>query len=201
MTKHDRFFVTTRKARLGFSLALLGATLGLAPSLHAQSSWSNSSTHAHPTGRAAHGAYLAPNESLDIVVALKLRNRDKLDALVKTLIKPGDPSSKHWLSDQQIRSDYAPSSESAQAVADYLTSAGFTNVSIEPNRLLITATGTAAVVRKAFNTEVAHFARDGHDGIANVKDVQVPSALGGSVLSVLGLQTLDQMHTMSVQAR
>jgi pseudomonalisin/xanthomonalisin len=123
-----------------------------------------------------------------------------LDALVKTLIKPGDPSTKHWLNKEQIRSEYAPSSTAAQAVADYLSKAGFTNVVIEPNRLLITATGTAAVVRKAFNTELAHFERDGHAGIANTRDVQVPAALGDTVLSVLGLQTVDQMHTMIIPA-
>ncbi len=133
-------------------------------------------------------------------MALKLRNRDKLNALVKTLMKPGNPSSKHWLSTRQVESDYAPSVGDAQTVADYLTRMGFTNVVIAPNRLLITATGTAASIRKAFNTELAHFVRDGHEGIANVKDVQVPSALGNSVLSVLGLQTVNKMHTMSHQA-
>jgi pseudomonalisin len=200
MPKHDRSFFNIRKAWLVFSFALMAATLSQSPALHAQSSWSNISTHAYPIGRAVYRAYLAPNEPLDIVVALKLRNRDKLDALVKTLMKPGNPSSKHWLSTQQIQNDYAPSSENAQAVADYLTKTGFTNVRIEPGRLLVTATGTAAVVRKAFKTELAHFIRDGHEGIANVKDVRVPSALSDSVLSVLGLQTLDQMHPMSQQA-
>ncbi len=183
--------------RPGLVWVFAGAILSQPLSIHAQSSWVNTNTRAHPIGRAGLRAYLAPNESLDVVVALKLRNRDKLDALVKTLITPGDPSSKKWLSDQQFQSDYAPSPASAQAVADYLSNAGFTNVHIESNRLLISATGTAAVVRKAFNTEVAHFVRNSHEGIANVKDVQLPSALGATVLSVLGLQTIDQMHTMS----
>ncbi len=182
--------------RLGLRLTIAWIALCLSLPTQAQSSWAATDTRAHATGRAAFRGFLAPNESLDIVVALKLRNRDKLDAIVKTLIKPGDPSSKHWLSSQRIQSDYAPTTESAQTVADYLSQAGFTNVQIEPNRLLITATGTAAVVRKAFNTEMAHFVRDGHEGIANVKDVQVPSALRDSVLSVLGLQTVDRMHTM-----
>jgi pseudomonalisin len=200
MSKHDGSFRKIRNARLGFILAFAVATLGQTLAVHAQSSWANTGTRAHPAGRAIFRAYLAPNEPLDVVVALKLRNRDKLDALVKTLIKPGDPSSKQWLSTQQIQSDYAPSTGSAQAVADYLSSAGFTNVHIEPNRLLVTATGTAAVVRKAFNTELAHFVRNGREGVANTKDVQVPSELSGTVLSVLGLQTVDQMHTMNHQA-
>ncbi|MHB8744470.1 MAG: Ig-like domain repeat protein, partial [Sulfuricaulis sp.] len=100
----------------------------------------------------------------------------------------------------QILADYAPLPERAQAVADYLTQTGFTNVHIESNRLLITATGTTAAIRQAFHTELGRFERNGREGIANVTDVQVPPELSDTVLAVLGLQTLDQLHTLNAQA-
>lgn len=199
MTRHDRSFFHMC-TRLFLVLAFAALALSLPLPSQAQPTWVSTGTRAHPTGRAVIRSYLAPDEALDIAIALKLRNRDKLDEIVKTLIEPGDPSTKHWLSKAQIQINFAPSAASARAVADYLTRAGFTHVVIEPNRLLITATGTAAVVRKAFNTELAHVERDGHAGIANTKDVQVPAALGDIVLSVLGLQTVEQMHTMIVPA-
>jgi subtilase family serine protease len=55
-------------------------------------------------------------------------------------------------------------------------------------------------VRAAFNTELGHFVRDGKDAIANLTDVHVPNDLAGTVLSVLGLQTLDVAHARTVQA-
>lgn len=183
--------------RAGFALLFAGGLLAQPMSLQARTTWVSTDTRVHPINRAIFHAYLAADEPLDIAVSLKLRNRDKLDALVHTLIKPGDPASKHWLSEQQLQNDYAPTAASAQAVADYLSKAGFTGIHIAPNRLLVTATGTAAAVRSAFNTELAHFVRNGHEGIANVKNVQIPATLSPVVLSVLGLQTLDHMHTLS----
>lgn len=195
-----RLFHNIRYARLGLVLAVSVATLSQALPIHAQVPLTRITTRAHPTGKAVFREYLAENESLEVVVSLKLRNRDLLDNHLRALTRPGDPEFRRWLSREQILADYAPLPERAQAVADYLSQAGFTDVRIEPNRLLVTATGTTAAVRKAFHTALGRFVRDGREGIANLTEVQVPSALGDTVLSVLGLQTLDQMHTMNHRA-
>lgn len=197
---HNRFLHNIRYVRLGLAFALGAATLGQVLPVHAQAPWVRSITHAHPTGKAVFSEFLPENESLDVVVTLKLRNRDLLDNHVRALTRPGDPEFGRWLSREQISADYAPLPERANAVANYLIQAGFTNVRIEPNRLLVTATGTTTAIREAFHTELGRFVRDGREGIANVTDVQVPSELSDTVLSVLGLQTLDQMHTMNTRA-
>ncbi|MHB8535748.1 MAG: protease pro-enzyme activation domain-containing protein [Sulfuricaulis sp.] len=197
MTMHNRLLQHIRHARLALVLALSGAALCQVFPAHAQSPWVNVDTRAHPTGKAVFHGYLPENESLDVVVALKLRNRDQLDYHVRALTQPGNPEFRRWLNREQILTDYAPLPERADAVAAYLTQAGFTNVRIEANRLLVTATGTTAAIRRAFHTELGRFVRDGREGIANVTNVQVPPELGDTVLSVLGLQTLDQMHTMN----
>lgn len=194
---HNRLIHTIHSMRLGLALALGLVTLSQALPAHAQASWARTNTHAHETGKAIFREYLPESESLDVVVALKLRNPELLDHHLQALTRPGDPEFRRWLSHEQIMADHAPLPERANAVADHLTRAGFTNVRIEPNRLLLTATGTAKAIRKAFNTEVGRFVRDGREGIANVMDVQVPSELSDTVLSVLGLQTVDQMHTMN----
>ena len=186
--------------RLGLALVLGGAILIQALPAHAQSPWASTNTRAHPTGKAIFREFLPENESLDVVVALKLRNRDLLDYHVRALTSPGDPEFGRWLSREQVLADYAPLPERANAVAAYLTQAGFTNVRIEPNRLLVTATGTTTAIRTAFHTELGRFVRDGREGIANVTDVRVPPELSDTVLSVQGLQTLDQMHTMILRA-
>lgn len=197
MIMNNRILHTLCYVRLGLALALSVATLSQALPVHAQTSWAKTSTHTHETGKAVFREFLPENESLDVVVTLKLRNPELLDHHLHALTKPGDPEFRQWLSREQILADHAPMPERAKAVADHLTHAGFTNVHIEPNRLLLTATGTITAIRKAFNTEVWRFVRDGREGVANVIDVQVPSELSDTVLSVLGLQTIDQMHTMN----
>ncbi|MEJ2646660.1 MAG: protease pro-enzyme activation domain-containing protein [Gammaproteobacteria bacterium] len=179
-------------------LLLLGAVcLGYPPHSQAGAAWVPTHTRAHPTRGAKLQSDLAPSATVDIQVALKLRNRTGLDDLVNKLVRAGGHRSGHWLSHAQVQSNYAPTAASAQTVADYLKRATFTNVRIGPNRLFVSATGTAAAVRKAFHTRLAYFSEDGHVGIANVNDVQVPASLGGTVLAVLGLQTMHLMHTMA----
>ncbi len=186
-----------RYLRLGLTLAIAGAALCQAQAVHAHEPWASISTRAHPTKNAIFREYLPGSETIDVAVVLKLRNRGMLDYHVHALTQPGNPEFRRWMSREQILADYAPLQDSANAVAEYLTQSGFTNVGIAPNRLLVTATGTARAIRKAFHTELGRFARNGREGIANLTDVQVPSELSATILSVLGLQTLDQMHTMN----
>ena len=185
-------------ARRFTSVALALFTLGAGAIADAQATWVPTRTRAHPVGNATLRTLLASDEQVDIVVALKLRNSAQLDALVESLTDPTDPQFRHWLTREEVLSAFAPTQEQALAVAHYLANAGFTKINVTPNQLLVSATGTADVVRKTFSTELAHFTRNGRDGIANTKDVQVPAALGDTVGSVLGLQTMDQFQTMVV---
>ena len=197
MTMLNRLLHNMRYIRPGLVLALAGAALCQAMPVHAQTPWTGTNTRAHPTGKAIFRGYLPENELQNVVVVLKLRNRELLDYHVRAIISPGNPEFGRWLSREQILADYAPFLERANAVANYLTQAGFTNVHVESDQLLVTATGTTTAIRKAFHTELGRFVRDGREGIANVTDVQTPSDLSDTILSVLGLQTLDQMRPMN----
>src|SRR5262249_24236863 len=163
--------------------------------------WLGTRTRAHPTEGAVLEQYLAPSESLDVVVALKLRNRDQLGQHVRWMTTPGSSEYRRWFSRSRILSDFSPSADQAKMVADYLSQAGFTNVRIEPNRMLVRASGSASAVRKAFNTHLARFSRNGRRGYATTRDARIPSALGDIVLSVLGLQTLDRMRPLNLRAK
>ncbi len=200
MTTQNHFLHNLRYRRLGLAFALGLATLTQPPPVQAQASWTSTSTRAHPTGKAIFREYLADTETLDVVVTLKLRNPDVLNNRLRALTRPGDPEYGRWLNHTQIMADYAPLPAQAQAVADYLTQAGFTNVRIDSSQMLVTATGTTAAIRQAFHTKLGRFVRNGREGIANVADVQVPPALRQTVLAVLGLQTLDQMRVLNQQA-
>lgn len=181
-------------------LAFGGAIVAPILPAHADTPWAGTNTRAHSARNASFRGYVPDSESHDVVVVLKLRNRDALDQRLRALTRPGDPQFRRWLNREQILTDYAPLPDRANAVAAYLSNAGFTNVHVELNRLMVTATGTTTAIRKAFHTELGRFVRDGREGIANITDVQVPSDLSDTVLSVLGLQTLDQMHPMNHRA-
>ncbi|GGA44912.1 S53 family peptidase [Dyella nitratireducens] len=134
---------------------------------------------------------LAFSRPMHIVVSLKLRNKAQLDAY---LAKPGHKP----LTPEQFKAQYAPTASQAKAVADYLTKAGFSKVTIAPNRMLVEGYGHADTAQAAFNTTFVHVhTHDGRDAYANASDVKIPAALQDTVLEVLGTQTVHIAHTFA----
>jgi len=85
----------------------------------------------------------------------------------------------------------------AQSVADYLLRMGFRNVVIAPNRLLVSADGTADSAGAAFLTSFARVkTQEGRIAFVNDSDAHVPTSLKGIVLSVIGLQNMYQAHSL-----
>jgi subtilase family serine protease len=119
-------------------------------------------------------------------------NRATADAIVKAIYTPGSSMYQKFMTPAQFTAAVAPSQSAANAVASYLTSAGFTKVSIAPDRLIISAYGTAGTVSSAFNTQIHAYNQFGKSIFANVGPALVPSVLSGTVLSVLGLDNIPK---------
>jgi subtilase family serine protease len=148
--------------------------------------------------RLAHGDVvtgpLALSHPMHILVSLKLRNEAQLQAFNA---KP-HPA----LTPAQFTAMYSPTPAQAQAVANFMKAHGFSNVTIAPNRLLVSGDAPAASVQRAFQTSMVSVkTHDGRMAYANSGDVKVPAALQSTVQSVLGLQTVHIMHTNHVIAK
>ena len=127
---------------------------------------------------------------VNVTVVMKLRNESQLRTFNS---QPHAP-----MSQAQMAADYLPAAADAQAVADYLKQAGFSNVSISSNRMLVSATGNAATVQSAFHTSLVSVrTHDGRSAFANSSAIQIPAALRGSVQAVLGLQTVHKAHVLA----
>ena len=176
------------------------AALGGATAASDAVTWTRTHTHAHVPWRAVYRREMHATEAVDITLTLKLRNADLLERSVRAITSPGDPRYHHWLSREEILANHAPTPDRVRAVTNYLERAGFTDISVAANRMLIGAHGNAASVRRAFRSRMVQFERDGRLGIANVTDAQIPLNLSDVVLAVLGLQTLDTMHPMYIPA-
>ncbi|MFC5740846.1 S53 family peptidase [Dyella tabacisoli] len=132
---------------------------------------------------------LSSSQPMHVVVALKPRNQDQLDAYMAS---PGFKP----LTPEQYDAQYAPTPAQAEAVADHLRRAGLVDVRIGPSRLMVEASGRADSVQAAFATRLVQVhTHDGRDAYANASDVRVPAALQGSVAAVLGMQNVHRLHT------
>ena len=184
---------TFRPHTLVAAIALVVAASVAPLGAHAAESMAASAT-ALRKGDVVLGA-LPSSHPIHISVALKLRNADQLKSFLAAAGKRGAKTFGQTMSHDQLMADHAPTQAQAQRVAAYLRQFGFTNIVIAPNRLLVSADGTADSAQQAFMASFVHVrAHDGRDTYANTHDVHIPASLQDTVLSVIGLQDVHRAH-------
>jgi len=190
------------KTALALAMLVALSGIGAINANAANSGTGTFATIAHPTvlrqGDAVLGA-LPMAQPIHIEVALKMRDRDGLEAFIANNAKnQAHGVAAQLMTPAQFLANHAPTQAQADAVASYLTHSGFTNVVIAPNRLLVSADGTARTARDAFMTTFAQVqTHDGRIAFANTGEVRIPAALQDNILSVVGLQTVHQAHTFA----
>ena len=180
--------------------ATLASTFTIAAS--AQTAWTATATHGISVAQlesAADYGQLPSDQAITVRVALKLQNQAALNTYIRNINDPSNPLYGQSLTPAQFAASYAPGAAQVQQVVNYLQSAGFTNVSVEPNNLIVSADGTVAQASAAFNTPIEQFAQFGKLVYGNTAPAQVPASLGSIVGAVLGLNTIGQMKPMLVQ--
>lgn len=133
----------------------------------------------------------AASRPVTVTVALTPRDRAGLDARIAAIAAHGAMP----VTPAEYLARYAPAQSDVDGVVAHLEAAGFTGIRVAPNRLLVTADGTAASVKTAFNTGLQEFALGTRHVFANEADAEVPAALAGRVTAVLGLQNVSVPHT------
>lgn len=139
---------------------------------------------------------LEADHPLHVVVSLKLRNPDQLQTFLAGVTTPGNAQYGKFLSPAQFKAQYAPTQAQVDAVVAHLQQAGFTNIDVAPNNLLISADGNAGAATTGFRTSIKRFTANGREFFANDTPALVPAALGDSVGAVLGLQNVSVKHTL-----
>ncbi len=176
---------------------LLGTTvLGASPGARA-AGWVATATRAISlgvlTGATDLGA-LPASQPLTVRLGLQMQHKAALLALIRQQTDPASAAYGQYLTPAQFAEGFAPSSAQVAAVTGYLKSAGFTNITVEPNGLLVSADGTAAMAQAAFDTTLEQVSIGGRALFVNTAAASVPSALGGLVSAVLGLNTVGGMR-------
>ena len=164
------------------SAAINGSTKSATTLAAAPAGWANTNTQALKIVNATDLGAASATQSITVRVGLALRSQSQL---VQTV------ASGAQIADGTFMSTYAPTSASTSAVTSYLQSQGFSNVTAEPNNLIVSATGTVAQAQKAFNTSLHSFSGAGTNFYANISPAYVPSSLNGVVVAVLGLNNIQ----------
>ncbi|MBV8581486.1 MAG: S8/S53 family peptidase [Candidatus Eremiobacteraeota bacterium] len=148
--------------------------------------WATTATQAVSLKNATDLGTLDATKPVTVRLGLQLHNVDQLKSAVQ---------SRAVLSPGQIQSAYAPTASEVAQVTNYLQSQGLTSITAEPNGLIVSATGSAAQIAKAFDTTLHAFTVNGVSAYANTAPAYVPTALNGIVVAVLGLNNVQAFAT------
>ena len=144
----------------------------------APAGWANTATQAFTLANAADQGALPASQPLTVRLGLQLHNVPQLQSAI---------AAGQTIAPAQFAAAYGPTAAEVQQVTSYLQSQGLTGVTVAPNRLLVSATGSAAQVATAFDTTLHAFSQNGARVFANTTPAYVPAALDGTVVAVLGL--------------
>src|SRR6266436_3960788 len=110
-----------------------------------------------------------------------------LQEFLDELHTKGSPNFHHWLTAQEFGEQFGLAKPDLDAVTRRLQSHGFRVNVIYPSGMLIDFSGTAAQVRKAFQTEIHHLEVKGEKHVGNTSDPRIPAALAPVIAGVVSL--------------
>lgn len=139
---------------------------------------------------------LAADRPVSFDVYIPVQHRDQLEQLLTELHTTGSANYQKWLTPQQFRERFGPSAADLAAAQQELSAAGLTATVPDSHRIHVT--GTAAVIERAFGTEL-HDAvlEDGEQEVAATQSPLLPSSLKRLSGVVVGLSANVHMRRNS----
>jgi kumamolisin len=138
---------------------------------------------------------LAASALVPVDFVLNDQRTGELDRDVALISTPGSPYYRHFLSNAQWNTYFAPTAQSVQRVGALLVRAGFTVTSVAPNNAIVTAVAPAATVQKFFSTTLRAVIQPGLGlRYRNATPAVIPAELSTDVMTVVGLDTLETIH-------
>jgi kumamolisin len=143
---------------------------------------------AGPQAGATRAGAVAPAQRLPLVFPLTADDAG-LAAFAHAVSTPGSPLYGRYESIQTLAGRFGAAPATRARVLAYLRAQGARDATIDPTGLLAEATFSAATAERLFQTRLARFRAHGARFVAPEANVTIPTALGGLVDGVVGLDT------------
>jgi len=168
-------------------LALCAGTLALGSPASAQTARAaiagSKPSWAEPGARVADAG---ASDTMTFRVYLALRDRAGAEATATAVSDPSSPTYRQYLSPDQVRARFAPTSASVAAVKRWLKGAGITAGDVPSNRLYVEATASVTQVEKLFGVDLGIYSVRGQDVRGFDRDLTVPAGLASTITGVIG---------------
>jgi len=112
-------------------------------------------------------------EMVTFVLTLQLRDRGALDQENADIYDPKSANFHHFLSSEEFEEKYAPTETTYAALKAFATRSGLTILSEQPGRTLLDVSGSVAIIRALFKTQM--YWRETSDGVQYLSSDKEPS--------------------------
>ena len=147
--------------------------------------------HIHPKAVAATDqGRVAPSLAMSYITLRLAQSPAQQADLEKLLVEqqtPASPDYHRWLAPEEYAQRFGASDADISKITQWLQHQGLQVVSVARGRNWIVASGTAAQVEPAFQTEIHSYVADGELHYANASEPSVPAAFGSVVQGIRGL--------------
>ncbi len=134
-----------------------------------------------PVGR------LPASQHLDVVLALPLRNREKLEVLLQQIYDSASPNFRHYLTPQQFTGQFGPEEADYQSLIAFANGHGLMVTGTHANRTLLDVNGTVAEIEKAFHVSLRTYQHPAEARLFYAPEGEPSLDLAAPVLTVSGL--------------
>lgn len=131
--------------------------------------------------------------SMMLLMAPSASQQEALNTLGAELQDPKSPNYHKWLTPSQYAARFGLSLNDLSKITTWLKSQGFTIQAVGGGHNRLVFSGTAGAVRSAFKAEIHRYNVDGEEHFANSTPIQLPAALQGVVVGLLGVNNF-RMH-------
>jgi len=124
---------------------------------------------------------------MHLVLKRSALRQSALDALIAAQHDPNSAKFHQWVTPEQFGETFGVLDSDIAAAESWLRSQGFTVNGVYANKMQIDFSGNAGMVKRAFHTQMNHYALDSATHAANASNISIPSALQDVVAGVAGL--------------
>ncbi len=151
-------FMRKDLSAIGLSLVLSGAAvLSTFAADPATVTLRNQVPSAVSKGKAHLNGRVAGETAMNFSIGLPLRNQDELGRLIQQVSDSSNPNYGHYLTPQEFTQRFGPTEKDYQAVINFAKRNGFIITATHPNRMLLSLSGKAADVEKAFSVHLNRY--------------------------------------------
>ncbi len=128
-----------------------------------------------------------PLSYITLTLAPSASQQADLEKLLVDQQTKGSPSYRQWLSPEEYAQRFGVSDDDISKITQWLEGQGLKVLSVARAKNWIAASGTAAQVEAAFQTEIHSYLVDGETHYSNATEPSVPAAFGSVIKSIRGL--------------